>query len=119
MKNSNPFRFPQPPKRKINTIDLYFDETDEVRASHLLYEDAIKSPQWEGLSKFQFYVILYDRETGKGPRAHGKDKSNGCFGYRLKFVGYKGKFKPSTLETERNIVLFPSLRNKFLRIGLR
>jgi len=79
-----------------NTIDLYFDEAEEVRASHLLYEDTQNSIQWKGLSKFQFYLILW---KDKGNRADGKDKglldpsAKGLNGYKLKFVGFKGKKK--------------------------
>lgn len=79
-----------------NTIDLYFDEAEEVRASHLLYEDTQSSIQWKGLSKFQFYLILWEF---KGNRPDGYDKglidsdAKGCYGYKLKFVGFKGKKK--------------------------
>lgn len=76
------------PKEKPKVIHLYFDPAEEVRASHLLYLDTQESIQWKGIPKWKFYVILLD-EMG---RAHGKDTC-GSAGYKLKFVGFKGKIK--------------------------
>lgn len=66
-------------------IDQYFDKSQEVRASHLLYQDALKSDEFKGVSKLSFYLTI---QTEKGMPRH-KDPNNGCFGYKLKFVGYK------------------------------
>lgn len=69
-----------------NCVAIYFDEAEEVRAAHFLYED-LKEFRPD-ISKMQFYVILIDARGGHdGYHEHSGRKD----------LGWKLRIKPSEM----------------------